>query len=233
MLALLLSKGLKVLAITELITPPDSQLPYSTYCHLLLFMNLRQPRPFALLICFLLVFSAARAQQALTILRISPEDQGRGLNGPQKNFYFATQGSTDYKNAGFFGQRLRPYLEGNEQALTHLNSYRQQKWLFLAERLTFVSAIGVYGQQVLAGEGKRRYFNNPQKAALGVAAASLLANVFINRNTNSHFQQAIEAHNASWPSARGEAFQRLAPTGVGLTAAATGHPLLSLRWSLR
>ena len=196
-------------------------------------MNLRQLRSFALLLCLQLVFGIARAQQAPTILRLSPEDQGRGLNGQQKNFYFAPQGSNDYVNAGFFGQRLRPYLAGNEQALEHLNSYRQQKWLFLAERLTFVGALGFYGQQVLAGEGDQRYFNNSQKAALGVAAASLLANVFINRNTNSHFQRAVEAHNASWPSARGGAFQRLAPTGVGLTAAATGHPQLALRWTLR
>jgi hypothetical protein len=196
-------------------------------------MHLRQLLTIALLLGFQLVFSAASAQQAPTILRLSPEDQGRGLNGQQKNFYFATQGSSDYVNAGFFGQRLRPYLAGNEQALEHLNSYRQQKWLFLAERLTFVGAVGFYGQQVLAGEGDQRYFNNSQKVAVGVAAASLLANVFINRNTNSHFQRAVEAHNASWPSARGGALQRLAPTGVGLAAASTGQPLLSLRWSLR
>jgi hypothetical protein len=161
------------------------------------------------------------------------EDQGRSLNGSQKNFYFAPQGSTNYQNAGFFGQRLRPYLAGNAQALEHLNSYRQQKWMFLAERLTFVGSLGFYGQQVLAGEGDQRYFSNPQKVALGVAAASLLANVFITRNTNTHFQRALEAHNAGMPSAHRGVFERLAPTGVGFTAAATGQPQLALRWSLR
>lgn len=196
-------------------------------------MTIRQLRPFALLFGFLFVFSATHAQLAPTILRLSPEDQGRSLNGAQKNFYFAPQGSTDYQNAGFFGQRLRPYLAGNAQALDHLNSYRRQKWLFLAERLTFVGSLGFYGQQVLAGEGDQRYFSNPQKVALGVAAASLLANVFINRNTNSHFQRALEAHNAGMPSAHRGAFQRFAPAGVGLTAAPTGQPQLALRWSLR
>lgn len=196
-------------------------------------MTLRQFRVLTLLFGFLLVFNATYAQQAPTILRLSPEDQGRGLNGSQKNFYFAPQGSTDYQNAGFFGQRLRPYLAGNEQALDHLNSYRRQKWLFLTERLTFVGALGFYGQQVLAGEGEQRYFSNPQKAAIGVAAASLLANVFINRNTNTHFQRALEAHNAGMSSAHRGVFQRLAPTGVGLTAAPTGQPQLALRWSLR
>jgi hypothetical protein len=180
-----------------------------------------------------LVFGAAHAQQTPSILRLSPEDQGRGLNGTQKNFYFAPQGTDEYQNAGFFGQRLRPYLAGNDQALEHLNSYRQQKWLFLAERLTFVGALGFYGQQVLAGEGEQRYFSNPQKAAIGVAAASLLANVFISRNTNTHFQRAVEAHNASWPAARGGVFQRLSPAAVGLTAAPTGQPQLALRWNLR
>ncbi|WP_133271631.1 hypothetical protein [Hymenobacter radiodurans] len=128
---------------------------------------------------------------------------------------------------------MRPYLAGNTQALEHLNSYRQQKWLFLAERLTFVGALGFYGQQVLAGEGEQRYFSNPQKVAIGVAAASLLANVFISRNTNTHFQRAVEAHNAGWPAARGSLFQRVSPTAVGLTAAPTGQPQLALRWNLR
>lgn len=196
-------------------------------------MNMHSLRSFALLLSFLLTFSVAQAQQTPTILRLSPEDQGRGLNGSQKNFYFAPQGTNEYQNAGFFGQRLRPYLAGNTQALEHLNSYRQQKWLFLAERLTFVGALGFYGQQVLAGEGEQRYFSNPQKVAIGVAAASLLANVFISRNTNTHFQRAVEAHNASWPAARGGLFQRLSPAAVGLTAAPTGQPQLALRWNLR
>ncbi|SMB96145.1 hypothetical protein SAMN00120144_0548 [Hymenobacter roseosalivarius DSM 11622] len=196
-------------------------------------MNLRYLRSFALLLCCLLTFSATRAQRGPSILRLSLGDQGRGLNGVQKNFYFAPQGTNDYQNAGFFGQRLRPYLADNPQALDHLNSYRQQKWLFLAERLTFVSALGFYGQQVLAGEGEQRYFSNPQKVAIGVAAASLLANVFISRNTNTHFQRAVEANNAGWPAARGGVFQRLSPAAVGFTAAPTGQPLLALRWNLR
>ena len=196
-------------------------------------MNLRSFRPFALLLLFLLAFSTAHAQLAPTILRLSPEDQGRGFNGSQKNFYFAPEGSTDYENAGFFGQQLRPYLAGNAQALDHLNRYRKQKWLFLAERLTFVGAVGLYGQQVLATEGEQQYFNNTQKVAIGVAAASLLANVFINRNTNTHFQRAVDAHNAGAPSAHRGAFQRLAPTGIGLAAAPTGQPQLALRWILR
>ncbi|GAB3233792.1 hypothetical protein GCM10027346_22170 [Hymenobacter seoulensis] len=177
----------------------------------------------------------SKAQLAPTVIRLSPEDKERGLNGVQKNFFFTTGYSTtdaDYRSAGFFGQRLRPYLAGNQEALDNLNRYRRQKWLFLAERLTFVSAVGLYSQQVLSLDEKQQYFNNTQQVAAGVALASLLSNIFISRNTNSHFQRAVESYNAGAPAARHGALQ-LRPTSVGLAASRTGKPMLALSWSLR
>ncbi|RSK35158.1 aldo-keto reductase family protein [Hymenobacter metallilatus] len=186
-------------------------------------------------LCALGVSATAQAQQS-TIIRLAPEDQNRGQNGVQKNFYFTTGVGTmesDYQSAGFFGQRLRPYLAGNQEALDNLNRYRRQKWLFLAERLTFVGAVGVYGQQVLAKDEKQQYFNTQQQAAIGVAAFSLLSNIFISRHTNSHFQRAVEAHNAGSTAARTGALYQLRPSTVGLTASRNGQPLLALSWNLR
>ncbi|RPD49879.1 hypothetical protein DNI29_03520 [Hymenobacter sediminis] len=178
---------------------------------------------------------AAQAQQAPRTIHLSPEDQQRGLNGVQKNFFFTTgDGSTEaeYKNAGFFGQRLRPYLAGNEEALDNLNRYRRQKWMYLTERLVFVGAVGMYSQQVFSLDDRQQYFNNNQKVAAGIALASLLSNVFISRNTNSHMQRAVEANNAGLPAARTGALQ-LRPSSVGLTASNTGRPLLAFTWNLR
>ena len=197
---------------------------------------LSELRRFALGVFCLLGFGLSAQAQQGTSIRLAPEDQARGLNGVQKNFYFTTQQedqNAQYQNAGFFGQRLRPYLAGNAEALDNLNDYRRQKWLFLAERLTFVGAVGLYGQQVLALDGEQQYFNNTQKAAIGVAALSLLSNVFISRNTNSHFQRAVEAHNAGLPAAHTGLLNRVRPSSVGLAASATGRPLLALRWNLR
>jgi hypothetical protein len=186
--------------------------------------------------CSLGVAAAAQAQQPAPVLRLAPEDQNRGLNGVQKNFYFTTEtGTTEpaYQNAGFFGQRIRPYLAGNQEALDNLNRYRRQKWLFIAERLTFVGAVGLYGQQVYAHAEKEEYFNNTQQVAVGLAAFSLLSNILISRNTNSHFQRAVEAHNAGLPAARRGALPQLRPSTVGLAASRSGHPLLALSWNLR
>lgn len=187
-------------------------------------------------LCSLGLSVAAHAQQAAPVIRLSPEDQQRGLNGVQKNFYFTTSeagNSEDYKNAGFFGQRLRPYLTGNQEALENLNRYRRQKWLFVAERLTFVGAVGMYGQQVYAHTEKEEYFNNTQQIAVGIAAFSLLSNVLISRNTNSHFKRAVDAYNAGAPAARVGVLQQLRPSTVGLAASNTGKPLLALSWNLR
>lgn len=194
-------------------------------------------RRFAFVLPFVFGSLVAHAQQApTTIIRLSPEDRERGLNGVQKNFFFTTglEGkSSDYQSAGFFGQKLRPYLDGNEEALDNLNRYRRQKWLFLAERLTFVSAVGLYSQQVLAKTEVQQYHNNTQKVAVGVAAVSLLSNIFISRHTNEHMQRAVEAHNAGLPAARTGMLQQLRPSALGLSASQTGQPLLALRWNLR
>ena len=177
-------------------------------------------------------------QLATSTIYLSPEDQNRGLNGIQKNFYFTIKESptdNDYINAGYFGQRLRPYLAGNAEALGNLNDYRRQKWLFLGERVVFVGAVATYGAQVLSGEGAPHYFSNAQKVTLGVAAVSLLSNVFISRHTNEHFERAVSAYNAGVPAAHrtGSLLQRLAPSAVGLAAAPTGQPQVAFRWQLR
>jgi hypothetical protein len=194
-------------------------------------------RCFVFTLPLLLAFSAAHAQQVPTtpLIQLSPEDRERGQNGAQTNFYFTTgQGAKpEYKNAGFFGQRLRPYLATNPEALDNLNRYRRQKRLFLAERVLFVSTVGVYAQQVLAGPGDQQYFNGTQQVAIGVAAFSLLSNMLISRHTNEHLQRAVGAYNSGLGSARTNLWQRVAPTAVGLTAARTGQPQLALRWNLR
>lgn len=177
-------------------------------------------------------------QEPVSVIKLSPEDQNRGLNGVQKNFYFTTKDAPsddDYQNAGFFGQRLRPYLAANPEALDNLNQYRRQKWLFLGERLVFVGAVATYGAQVLNGDDAPHYFSNAQKVTLGVAAVSLLSNVFITRHTNEHFERAVNAYNAGVPSAHrtGSLFQRLAPSAVGVAAAPTGQPQLAFRWQIR
>lgn len=196
-------------------------------------------RVFVLFFVAALLFSnTLHAQQGFTTIKLSPEDENRGLNGVQKNFYFTTKDSPsddDYQNAGYFGQRLRPYLAGNNEALENLNLYRRQKWLFLAERAVFIGSVATYGAQVLQGEGEQRYFSNGQKVTIGLAAASLLSNIFITRHTNEHFERAVNAHNAGQPAAHrtGSLIRRLTPNGIGVAAAPTGQPQLALRWQIR
>jgi hypothetical protein len=178
------------------------------------------------------LLNSAQAQKAPATIRLSPEDAGRGLNGPQHNFDFLAPGETgnNYQSAGFFGQKLRPYLAGNREALAHLDDYRRQKTLFLIDRILAVGAFGVYGQQIFA-HGEAVYFNTPQKVAIGVFATSVLATALINRNTNTHMLRAVTAYNAGVAHVGG--WQRLQPTTVVLGISPAGQPMLALRWSLR
>ena len=178
------------------------------------------------------LFNSALAQQSPSSIRLLPEDAERGLGGPQHNFDFLAPGveGDNYQTAGFFGQKLRPFLAGNAEALAHLDQYRHQKTLFLIDRIVAVGSFGVYGQQIL-GNGDRQYFNTTQQVAIGVFAASLLATVFINRNTNSYLQRAVKSYNTG--VAQGGAWPRLRPAAVGLGVAPTGQPVLALRWAVR
>lgn len=176
--------------------------------------------------------ASALAQQAPATIRLLPEDAERGLHGPQHNFDFLAPGVTgdNYRTAGFFGQRMRPYLAGNAQALAHLDQYRRQKTIFLLDKLISVGSFGLYGQQILSGNDFQ-YFNPTQRVALGVFAASILATVFINTNTNTYMQRAVNAYNAGLAH-RGP-WQQLRPSSVGFGAAPAGQPQLVLRWAVR
>ena len=187
----------------------------------------------ALLLLSLGFAAPALAQQPpLATIRLLPEDAQRGLNGHQQNFYFLPPGVTgeNYVSAGFFGQKLLPYLGSNVEALANLNRYKRQKTAYLIDRVVAVGAFGVYGQQIFA-QDKRQYFNGTQRLALGVLATSMVATLFINRNTNSYLQRAVGSFNAE--RGYGTFWPRLRPTSLAVGQAATGQPLLAVRWALR
>ncbi|WP_354583735.1 hypothetical protein [Hymenobacter sp. UYCo722] len=177
----------------------------------------------------------ARAQEAPSTIRLLPEDAQRGLNGHQQNFYFLPPGvvGENYVNAGFFGQKLRPLLAGNQEALDQLDLYKQQKTKFLIDRIVAVASFGVYGQQIFA-HGDRRYFDGAtQQVAISVFAASILGTLFINRNTNSYFQRAVGAYNGTNHMGHGAVWPRLRPAGIEIGQVSTGQPTLGLRWAVR
>ncbi|RZJ61377.1 MAG: hypothetical protein EOO58_01880, partial [Hymenobacter sp.] len=69
------------------------------------------------IICNGLGARAAWAQQAApATIRLSPEDLERGRLGSQSRFFFLPPGKTgedSYQSAGFFGQKLRPYISSS------------------------------------------------------------------------------------------------------------------------
>ncbi len=176
-----------------------------------------------------------QAQQAPATIRLSPEDLERGRYGAQHNFFFLPPGKTgedNYQSAGFFGQKLRPYLGNNAEALGELASYRQHKTLYLADKILLAGSVIVYATQVFSGD-KAQYFNTTQQVAAGTAVFSLLATLFINRTTSEHLKQAVSKYNTGLvPSGHGALWPRLRPAGVGLATTMQGQPILALRWQL-
>jgi hypothetical protein len=179
--------------------------------------------------------AAAQAQTKPTTIRLSPEDHERGQYGAQRNFFFLPPGQLgedNYQSAGFFGQKLRPYIKSSPTALTELDKYSRQKTLYLVDRGVLVSSVIVYGSQVF-GHGDAQYLSGTQQVAIGAAAVSLVATLFINRHTNDYLKQAVDTYNTDGAATKRGAFrQRLRPAGVSVGATAQGAPTLGLRWQL-
>ncbi|RZK24464.1 MAG: hypothetical protein EOO56_01310 [Hymenobacter sp.] len=178
----------------------------------------------------------AQAQQpASATIRLSPEDLERGQYGAQRNFFFLPPGKTgedNYLGAGFFGQKLRPYLSSSPAAASELDKYSRQKTLFLVDRGLLLGSVVVYATQVFA-HGDAQYFNSTQQVAAGVAVVSILATLFINRHTNDYLKQAVDNYNTDPPAKRhGALWPRLRPTGWQVAATPQGQPLAGLRWQL-
>jgi len=179
--------------------------------------------------------SVSLAQSKPTTIRLSPEDQERGQYGAQRNFFFLPPGQTgedNYQSAGFFGQKLRPYLKASPTALTELDKYSRQKTLYLIDRGVLLGSVIFYGSQVFK-DGEAQYLRDTQQVAIGAAAVSLVATLFINRHTNEYLKQAVDTYNTDGAATRhGALWQRLRPAGVGIGATAQGAPTLGLRWQL-
>ena len=179
--------------------------------------------------------TAAFAQAKPNTIRLSPEDLERSGHGSQRNFFFLPPGQTgedNYQSAGFFGQKLRPYLSSNPTAVSDLDKYRRQKTLFLVDRGLVLGSVVVYASQVF-GHGDPQYFSSTQQVAAGVAVVSILATLFINSHTNDYLKQAVDTYNSDLTTTKhGALWQRLRPAGVGLGATAQGQPTLGLRWQL-
>ncbi len=180
-------------------------------------------------------FTAAFAQAKPNTIRLSPEDLERGSHGSQRNFFFLPPGQIgedNYQSAGFFGQKLRPYLSSNPTAVSDLDKYRRQKTLFLVDRGLVLGSVVVYASQVF-GHGDAQYFNSTQQVAAGVAVVSILATLFINSHTNDYLKQAVDTYNSDLTTTKhGALWHRLRPAGLNLGATAQGQPTLGLRWQL-
>ncbi len=179
--------------------------------------------------------SVSLAQSKPTTIRLSPDDQERGQYGAQRNFFFLPPGQAgedNYQSAGFFGQKLRPYLKTSPTALAELDKYSRQKTLYLIDRGVLLGSVIFYGSQVFK-DGEAQYLRASQQVAIGGAAVSLVATLFINRRTNEYLKQAVDTYNADAAATKhGALWQRLRPAGVGVGATAQGAPTLGLRWQL-
>lgn len=120
------------------------------------------------------------------------EEWARGKNGHQTNFDYTLGADPTPRNAGFFGQRLRREMTAlgalTPEAEAALNRYRRQRTLFLSERILFGVTLIAAGAAFIATDYK---WDTPEYILGGIAAFSLLSNVLVTRNTNTHLKRAV------------------------------------------
>ncbi|MBC7448687.1 MAG: hypothetical protein H7330_11575 [Hymenobacteraceae bacterium] len=126
---------------------------------------------------------------------LADSEWARGKNGRQSNFDYFVGLDRGPRNAGFFGQRLRREMTAlgglTPEVELALNRYRRQKKLFLTERFLFATTLIAAGGAYISTDYK---FDTPEYILGGVALASLLSNVLVTRNTNTHLQRAVKEY---------------------------------------
>lgn len=166
---------------------------------------------------------------------LAGEEWARGRNGRQSNFDYFVGLDREPRNAGFFGQRLRREMTAlgglTPETEAALDRYRRQKKLFLTERIVFVSTVIIAGADIVRTDYS--YFENSELVIGAVAALSLLSNVWISRNTNSHLQRAVkEYQGAMFPQGPGGRTIDWRPSFGGLTPQRGGGVGLVVGWKL-
>ena len=164
---------------------------------------------------------------------LPPNEWRRGKNGWQTTFDYYVGVDPQPRTAGFFGQRLRREMTAlgglNTASEAALNRYRRQKRLFLTERFVFLGTLIFAGADIIQNDYD--YFNNSEAVLTGVAIASLLANVWISRNTNSHLQRAVKEYQGELiPQTPGGWVPRLQPAFGGIAPQRGGGGGLVVGW---
>jgi hypothetical protein len=165
---------------------------------------------------------------------LSAEDWQRGKNGRQANFDFTIGRDSTLRNAGFFGQRLRRSLlelgAVPPETEAALNRYRRQKWLFLGERIVFGTTMIAAGADILINQYA---FGTSEIILTSVAVTSLITNIWVSRNTNSHLQRAVmEYQGALFPQKPTGWRPNLRPAFGGLTPQRGGGVGVAIGWNL-
>ena len=167
-------------------------------------------------------------------IKLTAADEDRYFGGPTVNFYYYLGADQREKNAGFFGQHLRKDVKYSPEAVKELNKYRNFKIAYLGERVIFVTALGLYANEVISGDDYT-YFNDRQKTLLGIAAGCLLLNVLIAYNTNDHMRRTIGEYNAFATLQNNTGYYKFKPDNwsFGTVYDRKMLPGLTLQWNLR
>ncbi len=153
---------------------------------------------------------------------------GRPLNRADRAKAFKV-GNGIWHSVGFAGGNLRPFIEGNAEAVRHLNAYRARR---AAQVGGFVAAgLGIGLAVAGAEKGGERY--NPQTqqteslyrfSAVGVAGLAMvgvgtLVGIFSGKGARKHVVRAVDAYNDDVQQHRSRARLHVVPSvrpgGVG------------------
>ena len=118
---------------------------------------------------------------------------------PFKKYSFRKKGTSSFEKVGAFGNNIKPYFDGNEDALAELKKYKTKRAIAtysgLAAIGTFITfaAINLSDTEVDSPES-----SGPKSTGLlGVTAGLAILDFILAASSNKHMVNAVNIHNSS------------------------------------
>lgn len=123
---------------------------------------------------------------------------GMSYTNPFKKFTFREKGQRSFRKTGLFGDKIKPYFEENEEALSELQKYKSKR---VAATLSGVGAIATFvtfaAINLSDTELKAPEESGPKATGLiGLMAGFALIDFIFAASSNQHMVNAVNMHNS-------------------------------------
>ena len=116
---------------------------------------------------------------------------------PFKKFRFREKGESSYRRVGSNGNRLKPYFEGNQDALNELKKYKTKRTIATFSGIAAIGSFAIFAVENLSDTEVGDPGDEGPKSTglLGVTVGLVIIDYIFAATSNKHIINAVQKHN--------------------------------------